>query len=211
MDAATLLKTIVALIVVVEPIVAAPVFLSLTQHQSLAQRGRTATRATLAVFLILLISALIGKLILELFGISLASFKVAGGILFLFMGLEMINAQPSRTRQTPEETEEAEQKAEHQDDIAIVPMALPLLAGPGAIGSVILLAQKGPFFPHILWVAGIIAVVCFAAWICLRLADRMGKALGKTGLNILSRIMGLIVVAVAVEFVIGGIKALWTS
>ena len=131
MDAATLLKTIVALIVVVEPIGAAPLFLTLTQHQSLAQRGRTATRATLAVFLILLISALIGKLILEIFGISLASFKVAGGILFLFMGLEMINAQPSRTRQTPEETQEAEQKAEHQDDIAIVPMALPLLAGPG--------------------------------------------------------------------------------
>jgi multiple antibiotic resistance protein len=207
MDAATLLKTIVSLIVVVEPIGAAPIFLSLTHNQSPEQVRRTARRSVFAVFLILLISALIGKVILELFGISLASFKVAGGILFLFMGLEMINAQPSRTRQTPEETEEAE----HREDIAIVPMALPQLAGPGAIGSVILLAQKGPFFPHILWVTGIIAIVCGVAWICLRLAGPMGKALGKTGLNILTRIMGLIVVAVAVEFMIGGIKTLWAG
>jgi len=205
MDLATFLKTVIALIVVVEPISAAPVFLTLTHNQTLAQRAKTANRATGAVFLILLISALIGKGILELFGISLASFKVAGGVLFLFMGLEMINAQPSRTRQTPEETEEAE----HRDDIAIVPMALPLLAGPGAIGSVILLAQKGPFFPHILYVAAIIAVVCSLAWLCLRLAAPMGKALGRTGINILTRVMGLIVVAVAVEFVVGGLKTLW--
>jgi multiple antibiotic resistance protein len=205
MDPTTLLKTVVSLIVVVEPIGAAPLFLSLTHQQSTAQRNHTARRCITAVFLILLISALVGKLILELFGISLASFKVAGGILFLFMGLEMINAQPSRTRQTPEEAEEAE----HRTDIAIVPMALPQLAGPGAIGSVILLAQKGPFFPHILWVAGVILAVCFVAWLCLRLADPMGKALGKTGLNIMTRIMGLIVVAVAVEFVIGGVKELW--
>lgn len=205
MDPTTLLKTIVALVVVVEPIGAAPVFLTLTQHQAPKERQRTARRATVAVFLILFISALVGKLILELFGISLASFKVAGGILFLFMGLEMINAQPSRSRQTPEEAEEAE----HRDDIAIVPLALPLLAGPGAIGSVILLAQKGPFFPHILWVTGVIAAVCFTAWLCLRMAGPMGKALGKTGMNILNRIMGLIVVAVAVEFIIGGVKALW--
>ncbi|MGC4047379.1 MAG: MarC family protein [Armatimonas sp.] len=207
MDATTLLKTIVALIVVVEPLGAAPLFLSLTQHQTPQQRNHTARRAIFAVFLILLISALIGKYLLELFGISLASFKVAGGVLFLFMGLEMINAQPSRSRQTPEEAEEAE----HREDIAIVPMALPQLAGPGAIGSVILLAQKGPFFPHILWVTLIITVVCLAAWLCLVLAAPIGKGLGKTGLNILTRIMGLVVVAVAVEFVIGGIKTLWVS
>lgn len=205
MDPTTLLKTLVALIVVVEPIGSAPVFLTLTQHQTPTERQRTARRACVAVFLILFISALVGKLILELFGISLASFKVAGGILFLFMGLEMINARPSRSRQTPEETEEAE----HRDDVAIVPLALPLLAGPGAIGSVILLAQSGPFFPRILWVTGIIAVVCLAAWACLRLAEPMGKALGKTGMNILNRIMGLIVVAIAVEFVIDGLKQLW--
>ena len=205
MDPTTLLKTIVSLIVVVEPLGAAPLFLSLTHDQTTAQRNHIAQRAIVAVFLILLISALIGKLLLELFGISLASFKVAGGVLFLFMGLEMVNAQPSRTRQTPEEAEEAE----HRTDIAIVPMALPQLAGPGAIGSVILLAQRGPFFPHILWVTLVITVVCFTAWLCLRLAVPMGKALGKTGLNIMTRVMGLIVVAVAVEFMIGGIKTLW--
>lgn len=207
MDLSTFLKTLLALIVVVEPISAAPIFLSLTHHQTPRQRSHTANRAIIAVFLILLISALVGKGILELFGISLASFKVAGGILFLFMGLEMINAQTSRTRQTPEEQEEAE----HREDVAIVPMALPQLAGPGAIGSVILLAQKGPFFPHILFVTAIIASVALLSWICLRLAEPMGKALGRTGINIFTRVMGLIVVAVAVEFVVGGIKALWNG
>ena len=199
------LKTVVALVVVVDPFGAAPVFLTLAQHQSPTQRSRTINRAIGAFFLILLVSALVGKGVLELFGISLASFKVAGGVLFLFMGLEMLNAHQSRARQTPEETEEAE----HKDDIAIVPLALPLLAGPGAIGSVILLAQKGPFFPHILIVAGILATVAGAAWLCLKLAAPMGKALGVTGINILTRVMGLLVVAIAVEFVLGGVKALW--
>lgn len=207
MDPTSLLKTFISLLVVVEPIGAVPLFLTLTQHQSPLQRSKTANRAIFAVFVILLLSALAGKAILELFGISLASFKVAGGILFLFMGLEMINAQPSRTRQTPEEQEEAE----HRDDVAIVPLALPQLAGPGAIGSVILLAQRGPFFPHILLVTAIIALVALSAWACLRLAVPMGKALGKTGINIFTRVMGLIVVAIAVEFMVGGLKALWVG
>ena len=201
------LKNLISLIAVVDPLSAVPLFLTLTVHQSGPQRARTARTASLATFIILMGGALIGRWVLELFGISLASVKAAGGVLFLFMGLEMLNARPSRSRQTPEETEEAEGRG----DVAVVPLALPMLAGPGAIGSVILLADRAPVWPNLGVVAGIVALVCVSAWLCLRLAAPIGKALGVTGLHILNRIMGLIVVAIAVEFVVGGVHALWSA
>jgi multiple antibiotic resistance protein len=200
-----LLKTLVSLIVVVDPLGALPVFLSLTAAMTEPQRRKIARDATGAMFLILLISAVGGRIILELFGIHLASIKAAGGILFLLMGIEMLNARPSRSRQTPEEEEEAHQKP----NIAIVPLALPYLAGPGAIGSVILLADRGPTWPNLPVVIGMLGVVAFAAWLTLRLADPIGKRLGVSGRQILERIMGLILVAIAVEFLVGGVRDLW--
>lgn len=200
-----LLKTLVSLIVVVDPLGALPVFLSLTATMSDPQRRKIARDATGAMFLILLISAVGGRMILELFGIHLAAIKAAGGILFLLMGIEMLNARPSRSRQTPEEEEEALQKP----NIAIVPLALPYLAGPGAIGSVILLADRGPTWPNLPLVIGMLGVVAFASWLTLRLADPIGKRLGVSGRQILERIMGLILVAIAIEFLVGGVRDLW--
>lgn len=202
-----LLKTVISLLVVVEPIGAVPIFLSLTRGQTDAHRNQMARTTGLAVFLILLVSALVGKWLLQLFGISLASFRVAGGVLFFLMGLDMLNARPSRSRETPEEIEEA---SKHKE-IAIVPMALPQLAGPGAIGSVILFADAGPMWPHGLSVLGVITFVAFVCWLSLRLAAPIGNALGQTGINILSRVMGLIVVAVAVEAIIKGLRVLWLT
>jgi multiple antibiotic resistance protein len=204
----TLLKTLVSLLAVVDPLGAIPLYLTLSAGLSTAVRRRTAHRAALATFAVLFGSALAGRWVLELFGISLASVKAAGGVLFLFMGLEMLNARPSRSRATPEETEEAE---ERHGDIAIVPLALPMLAGPGAIGSVILLADRRPLWPGLPEIALILAVVCGAAWLCLFLAGPIGKRLGVTGLNILSRLMGLIVMAIAIEFLVGGVAALWRA
>jgi multiple antibiotic resistance protein len=208
MEALTpLLKTTIALIVVVNPIGAAPIFLSLTHGQSDETRRQMARTAALATVLILLAAALAGKWLLLLFGISLPSFRVAGGVLFLLMGLDMLNARPSRSRETPEETAEAGRRKE----IAVVPIAIPQLAGPGAIGSVILFADAGPFWPHMLVVAGVILIVGAIAWVSLRMAAPIGTALGTTGINILTRIMGLIVAAVAVEFIVSGLRALWKS
>lgn len=202
-----LLKTVISLLVVVEPIGAVPIFLGLTQGQPAVHRNQMARTTGFAVFLILMIAAFVGKWLLQLFGISLASFRVAGGVLFFLMGLDMLNARPSRSRETPEEVEEAS----HRSEIAIVPMALPQLAGPGAIGSVILFADSGPFWPHIIEVIGVIAFVSFICWLSLRMAAPIGNALGQTGINILSRVMGLIVVAVAVEAIMKGLRALWIA
>jgi multiple antibiotic resistance protein len=208
MEALTpLLKTTIALIVVVNPIGAAPIFLSLTHGQSDEARRQMARTAALATVLILLAAALAGKWLLLLFGISLPSFRVAGGMLFLLMGLDMLNARPSRSRETPEETAEAGRRKE----VAVVPIAIPQLAGPGAIGSVILFADTGPFWPHMLVVAGVILIVGAISWMSLRMAAPIGKALGTTGINILTRIMGLIVAAVAVEFIVSGLRVLWMS
>ncbi len=200
-----LLKTLLSLIVVVDPLGALPVFLSLTASLTEAQRRRVARDAAGAMFLILLIAAVAGRWILEVFGIHLASIKAAGGILFLLMGIEMLNARPSRSRQTPEEAEEAHQRP----NIAIVPLALPYLAGPGAIGSVILLADRGPAWPNLPLIGGMIGAVAFASWVLLRLAEPIGKRLGVSGRQILERIMGLILVAIAIEFLVGGVRALW--
>ncbi|MCS6777114.1 MAG: MarC family protein [Chloroherpetonaceae bacterium] len=202
-----LLKTVVSLLVVVDPIGAVPVFLGLTQQQPAWQRHQMARTAALAVFLILTVAALAGKWLLQMFGISLASFRVAGGVLFLLMGMDMLNARISRSRETPEEVEEASQRQE----IAIVPMALPQLAGPGAIGSVILLADSGPFWPHILLVIGVVAFIAAVCYGALRMALPIGNALGQTGINILSRVMGLILIAVAAEAIVKGVRALWTA
>ena len=200
-----LLKTLISLIVVVDPLGALPVFLSLTAAMTEPQRRKVARDAAGAMLLILFVSAVAGRWILELFGIHLASIKAAGGILFLLMGIEMLNARPSRTRQTPEESEEAHQRPA----IAIVPLALPYLAGPGAIGSVILLADRGPRWPNLPLTIAMLSVVALVAWTTLRLAGPIGKALGVSGRQILERIMGLILVAIAVEFLVGGVRELW--
>ncbi len=201
------LKTLISLIVITDPVGAIPVFVLLTHGQTPAEKARTARASALTVALILVIAALAGEAILRLFGISLPSFRVAGGILLLVMALDMLNARPSRSRQTPEETDEAERR----QDIAVVPMAIPIIAGPGAIGTVILFAQTGPFWPHILRVAGVILIVGAIAYAALRLAGPIGRRLGTSGMHILTRVMGLILAAIGVEFIVGGLRALWLA
>lgn len=202
-----LLKTTISLLLIVNPISAVPMFLGLTQGQTHPERNHLARLAGIATLLILLIAALFGKVILTFFGISLPSFSVAGGVLFLLMGVDMLNARPSRSRETPEETEEAENRKE----IAIVPMAIPQLAGPGAIGSVILFMDSGAFWSRLPQIVGIILIISFLSWLSLRMANPIGKMLGKTGINIFSRIEGLLLVAVSVELIIGGLKQLWLA
>lgn len=206
MEAITpLLKTLVSLVVIVNPLGAVPFYLTLTRDQPSRGKRRIALVAALATALILLIAAFAGNAVLGFFGISLPSFRVAGGVLLLLMGIDMMNARPSRTRQTPEEEEEATNRTE----AAITPLALPLLAGPGAIGSVILLASRMADAPQMFMLAGIALMVGLLVWITLLLASPIGSALGKTGLNILTRIMGLIVVALAAEMIVEGVQAMW--
>jgi multiple antibiotic resistance protein len=199
------IKIFIAVLVIIDPIGAIPVFLSLTGHQSLSDRRQTARIATFAMSVILIITCIFGELILKFFGISMASFRVAGGILLLFLGIAMMHARQSTSKHTPEEDKEAEGK----ESIAVVPMAMPLLAGPGAISTLIIYSQEAPGWEH----KGILIGSCiFAAlilWTTMLAAIPLSRWLGKTGINIGTRVMGLILTAISVEFIATGLGQLF--
>jgi len=196
---------VTGLFAIMNPIGATPIFLELTDGQSVAERRQTAFTAALAVAVILIVSAWVGTYVLQFFGISLAAFRVGGGILILLMAIDMLNARPSRIRRTEEEKVEAQD----HESVAVVPLAIPLLAGPGAISTVILNAHTLAALPQRIILTAIIIGVSATIWLALTLAIPIGKLLGKTGNNILTRIMGLILAAIAVEFIITGAKTLW--
>lgn len=196
---------ITGLFAILNPIGAIPVFLDLTADQETAERRRTALVTSVAVGIILVASAWVGDSILKFFGISIDAFRVGGGILILLMAVDMMHARPSRAKRTNEEHQEAQDK----DSVAIVPLAIPLLAGPGAISTVILDAHNLGGVTERVILTVIIVGVAASVWLALYLATPISKWLGKTGNNILVRLMGLILMAIAVEFIITGVKAMW--
>ena len=151
--------------------------------------------------------ALTGDALLHVMGTSLASFRVGGGIVLLLMALAMLRAQSDMVRTTPAEEAEAEDK----QSIAVVPLAIPLLAGPGAISTVIIQMQRSDTRYHGLLVILAIALVCLFLWLVLRMAATIGRLLGQTGLNIINRIFGLILAAIAVEIMANGLKQLFPA
>jgi len=199
------LKFLAALISIVNPIGAIPVFIKLTESQLPADRRRTCLRSSVTTALVLLISLAIGEAILAFFGITIASFRVGGGILIMLIALAMLHAQTSQTRHTEEEMQDSLER----DTVGVVPLGIPLLAGPGAISTIILHAQRYASFAHYLILAAEIMVVAAAVWLCLRSASPLATLLGRTGINIVTRIMGLIMTAVGVEFIASGLKQLF--
>lgn len=197
-------KLLAGLVAVVNPVGAIPIFISLTTNQTAAQRLRTGTLAAAAIALVLWAALGIGEPLLGFFGISIASFRVAGGILILLMAISMMHAHVSHARQTNEEAEEAADK----DSVAVVPLAIPLLAGPGAISTVILYGHRSASVAHYVLISVDILLVAAIAWICFRLAPLLSRWLGRTGINVVTRIMGLIIAAIGVEFITNGLKQL---
>ncbi len=196
---------ITGLFAILNPIGAIPVFLDLTTDQDDSERKRTAMITSIAVALILMLSAWLGDSILAFFGISINAFRVGGGILILLMAVDMMHARPSRAKRTDEEHEEAQDK----ESVAIVPLAIPLLAGPGAISTVILDAHTLGGVTERIVLTLIIVGMAGTVWLALYLATPISAWLGKTGKNILVRLMGLILMAIAVEFILTGTKAMW--
>jgi multiple antibiotic resistance protein len=204
LSAAAYVKIFVAMIVIVNPLGIMPVFVAMTASQSVTQCHNIARIAAITVGCTLLISALLGERVLEVFGISLASFKVGGAILILLNAISMMQAIPARDKQTPEEAREAEDKA----SIAVVPLGIPLLAGPGAMSTIIIYASEGKVIWHILMVAIVAVGVGLVTWWALRIATRIGGRMSTTTVNIATRIMGLLLAALAVEIFAGGIVEL---
>lgn len=201
---AAYIKIFVAMIVIVNPLGIMPVFVAMTISQSDAQRKNIARIAAITVASSLLIAAMLGERLLGAFGISMASFKVAGAILILLNALAMMQAMPARDKQTPEEALEAEDKA----SIAVVPLGIPLLAGPGAMSTIIIYASEKKAVWHLLAVCALVVGVSLTTWIALRVATRIGRRMSTTALNVATRIMGLLLAALAVEIFAGGIVEL---
>lgn len=191
-----------AIFFVVDPMGVIPIFMAMTAHDPPEKRRSMAFRASVAAFFILSTFAVAGTLIFRVFGITLGAFKVAGGILLLLTSIEMLRAQQQRTRTTPEEEKESSEK----EDVAIFPLAIPLLAGPGAIATVMAMMGKAGRIVFAVPVILSIAVTCVASYAMLVAADRIQRVLGVTGLNVMNRVIGLIIGALAVQFMFDGIK-----
>jgi len=198
------LVSLSAIFFVVDPLSAVPFFLAMTRDHSAEERRETALRAALTAGVVLATFALAGHWIFRLLGISLGAFRIAGGIVLLLLALDMLRTQPSRTRITEKEVEAGAVK----EDVAIVPLAMPLLAGPGSIATAIVLmarAREGPWW-HTLPVLGAIAVTATASYLVLAGATRTERVLGRTGLAIVERAAGLLLVGVAIQFMLDGLR-----
>ena len=194
-------KIFIALIALVNPLGVLPMFISLTQDFDSAQKQRAIRTAAFTVVAVITTCALLGEQIIKFFGISTASLQVAGGLLILLMSLSMLNAQPSGAKTTAEERDEAE----HKDTIGVVPLGIPLLTGPGAMSTVIVLAGKSHHASDYAALIGSGVVIAALVWLTLQMAEPIARVMGRTGINIATRIMGLLVAAVAVEFIVDGL------
>ena len=197
-------KIFIALIALVNPLGVLPMFISLTQDFTPAQKQRAIRTAAFTVVAVISTCALLGEQIIKFFGISTASLQVAGGLLILLMSLSMLNAQPSGAKTTAEERDEAE----HKDTIGVVPLGIPLLTGPGAMSTVIVLAGKSNHVCDYIALIGSGVVIAALVWLTLQMAQPIARFMGRTGINIATRIMGLLVAAVAVEFIVEGLKTM---
>lgn len=205
LDYADYVKIFIGLLALVNPFGAVPLFISMTADESKQQRLKTINMVAFGVVVILLISLFIGEHLLQFFGITMNSFRVGGGILILLMAIAMLHAKTSPIKQTEEEACESIEK----ESVAIVPLAMPLLAGPGAISTVILAAHKANGPVDYMVIAFGIALLSGVVWMVLRMAPWIASHIGPTGINVFTRIMGLILAAIAIEFIANGLKGLF--
>lgn len=194
------LRFAVTLTAVLDPFLAVPIFVSLTAQRPGLERARLARVVTLTVFLVLSGAALFGETLLELIGASLPAFQVGGGLVLLLMALAMLNARVGGVRQSEAEAEELEAGAVS----GVVPLAVPLLAGPGAISTTIITAQARSL-AHLAALVGCIAAVCVLLWLVMRFAHALAPRMGTTGLNIATRLLGLLLTAIAIQTMAEGL------
>lgn len=202
-----LLKPLIALLAIVNPIGAVPFFITFTQHFTRAQRRHTIRVSSFSAFCVIAVSAVAGLKIIEFFGISIASFQVGGGTLLLISSLQMLNAQQPETK--PSDLAEGEQKVDAGASIAVVPLTVPLLTGPATISTMVIYAEKTrTVFEHAVLV-GYGVVIGLATFAVFSAAGRIAKVLGRTGINVMTRLMGLILAAMAVELLADGLVKLF--
>ena len=201
------LKPLVTLLAIVNPLAIVPFFIHYTQGFSRKQRQRTVWVAAFSAFAVIATCALIGLQILEFFGISLASFQVGGGLLLLTAALSMLNAQPAEAKVTQSEVEDASARA----SIAVVPLTIPLLTGPATMSTVVIYADQANTLLQHAALVGYGLVIAIATAVCFTLAEPIARFLGQTGINVMTRLMGLILAALAVEVMATGLTKLFPA
>ncbi|MHB2265061.1 MarC family protein [Aliihoeflea sp. PC F10.4] len=198
----------VTLLVTIDPPGLAPLFLALTAGMNRSERSQVSLRASLIAFAILALFAVAGTTILAVFGITLPAFRVAGGLLLFYIAFEMIF---ERRQDRKEKSADAAITRDHIRNVAAFPLALPLIAGPGAISATVLLSSTFQSASQRALLVAILAACIIVTWLFLVLADRIDRFLGETGRSILTRLLGVILAALAVQFVADGVKALMTA
>ena len=204
MDFAQFVNTFIAILVVANPLSALPAVLKITRHQTLSEKRRTGLVAAFAVFIILIITTWIGSPLLMILGIKLPAFQVAGGMIIFTMAMSMLNAEESPIKQTAEEQKEKLRGAEG----AIVPLAIPIIAGPGAISALIVRVNQFPGMYNLLFLSGAVVLVSLVMGLLLYFASNLERLLGQSRINIINRLGGLILAAIAVQIVANGVIGL---
>lgn len=195
------LVTFTSVLFIVDPIAAVPAYLVITQDETAAERRRTALRACVAMTILLIVFAATGTLIFRAFGITLPAFRAAGGLILWVAAMDMLRGE----RPTQESGVEL-QEGQAKEDVALTPLAIPLLAGPGAISTVVVLAGQAHGMARASAVYASIVVTGIITFLTLRVGEPLLSRLGKTGIRVVTRIMGLLLAALAVQFVLTGVK-----
>jgi multiple antibiotic resistance protein len=199
LDTAYMITAFVTMFVVIDPIGIAPLFLALTRGMTPAERRRVALRATLVSATLLTLFAFFGEALLGFVGISMAAFRVAGGILLFLTAIDMLFER--RTKRREDRTEEA------VTDPSVFPLAIPLIAGPGSIASVILLTGERPGTEGFVMVLGVTAFTLLVLAVTLMISGALERLIGKTGIDVITRVLGMLLAALSVQFVLDGLAA----
>jgi len=195
------IKILVTLFVITEPLGTVPIFLSLTDNLR-EQRKYIAKITALTCFIVMIISQYLGKELLSFFGVSIDAFRIAGGILLLIVAFEMINARLSRSKHTPKEDREAAEST----SVAVVPLALPLLVGPGAMSTIIVYSETTEGIYDKLILSLLLFIGALVIWAHLHFSELISRKLSVTGMNVITRLFGLILASMAVEFILVGVR-----
>ncbi len=199
MDTAFLITAFVTLLVIIDPIGLTPMFVALTQGMNASQRRTIALRACLTGTGVLMVFAAFGESVLGFIGISMHAFRIAGGILLFLTALDMLFERRTKRRETRNEEEE-------HPDPSVFPLAIPLISGPGAIATVILLAGQQPGWIGWVWIVAVLMAVIVLVYLMFLTAGLFERALGKTGINVITRLLGMLLAALAVQFVLDGLR-----
>lgn len=203
------LKPLITLLAIVNPLAIVPFFIHYTQGFDRVQRRRTIVISSFSAFVVIATSALLGLQILDFFSISLPSFQVGGGLLLLISAMNMLAAQPAEAKAQTHELEDGAEKAAMGASIAVVPLTIPLLTGPATMSTVVIYAQQAKTFWQHMALVGYGLVIALAVAVAFSLAQPIARALGKTGINVMTRLMGLILAALAVEVMADGLGKLF--